>query len=140
MSDVSIIICTRNRIEDLTRCIQSIAGQQQLEHTAVELLIVDDGDISDQQVELYRDMVSGLPQGVLKYHKKVVPAFGYPAMKRCLSYGMISCCILTMMPNWMINSISGACSIPMIRMKRLWVLEGLQRDYIRAGQGSCWAF
>lgn len=73
MSDVSIIICTRNRIEDLTRCIQSIAVQQQLEHTAVELLIVDDGDISDQQIEQYRHMVSGLPQSVLKYYKKSRP-------------------------------------------------------------------
>ncbi|KTS82186.1 glycosyl transferase [Paenibacillus jamilae] len=73
MSDVSIIICTRNRIEDLTRCIQSIAAQQQLEHTAVELLIVDDGDISDQQIEQYRHMVSGLPHGVLKYYKKSRP-------------------------------------------------------------------
>ncbi|MFC7559159.1 glycosyltransferase family 2 protein [Paenibacillus farraposensis] len=99
MSDVSIIICTRNRIEDLTRCIQSIAAQQQLEHTAVELLIVDDGDISGRQVEQYRYMVSGLPQGVLKYHKKLVPVFGCPVMKPCRSCSMISCCILMMMPN-----------------------------------------
>ncbi|MDP4098023.1 glycosyltransferase [Paenibacillus sp. P96] len=73
MSDVSIIICTRNRIEDLTRCIQSIAGQQDIKHTAIELLIVDDGDIPVHKLEEYREMISKLPDGELKYYKKEQP-------------------------------------------------------------------
>ncbi|MFB5268503.1 glycosyltransferase family 2 protein [Paenibacillus enshidis] len=73
MSDVSIIICTRNRIADLTRCIQSIAAQQDINDTAIELLIVDDGDIPAHKLEEYREMLSRLPRGELKYHKKEQP-------------------------------------------------------------------
>ncbi|MFB5761817.1 glycosyltransferase family 2 protein [Paenibacillus medicaginis] len=73
MSDVSIIICTRNRIADLTRCIRSIAAQQDINYTAIELLIVDDGDIPAHKLEEYREMISRLPNGELKYYKKEQP-------------------------------------------------------------------
>lgn len=73
MSDVSIIICTRNRIEDLTRCIRSIAAQRDIDHSAIELLIVDDGDIPAYKLEEYRAMLSRLPDVELKYHKKEQP-------------------------------------------------------------------
>lgn len=48
MHDVSIVIPTRNRISDLTLCIESIGRQTELEDVSIELLIVDDGDIGGE--------------------------------------------------------------------------------------------
>lgn len=48
MHDVSIVIPTRNRINDLTVCIESISKQTQLENVSIELWIVDDGEIPEK--------------------------------------------------------------------------------------------
>ncbi|WP_379132635.1 glycosyltransferase [Paenibacillus sp. sgz500958] len=73
MHDLSIVIPTRNRISDLTRCIESIGRQQRLEGIKLELLIVDDGEIPHNVLNQYRDILGGLPQAELHYYKKTKP-------------------------------------------------------------------
>lgn len=73
MLDVSIVICTRNRLDDLTRCIQSIAAQQYVSDTAIEVLIVDDGDIPEHKLKEYHECISRLSNGEMKYVKKEQP-------------------------------------------------------------------
>lgn len=71
--DVSIVIPTRNRIKDLTVCIESISKQTQLENISMELWIVDDGDIPEDKLAYYRKILSSLPQAELHYHRKNKP-------------------------------------------------------------------
>ncbi|WP_025678435.1 glycosyltransferase family 2 protein [Paenibacillus massiliensis] len=73
MSELSIIICTRNRIEDLTRLIRSISVQQKLEGDAVELLIVDDGNIPEEVLGEFRSLLSRLSGSRVVYYKKSKP-------------------------------------------------------------------
>lgn len=73
MHDLSIVIPTRNRIDDLTLCIQSIGKQTQLDNISMELLIVDDGDIPPEVLNYYRAILSILPQAELRYYKKTKP-------------------------------------------------------------------
>jgi len=73
MHDLSIVIPTRNRIDDLTLCIKSIGKQKKLEGVSIELLIVDDGDIPKEVLGLYRSLLSALPNAELRYYKKNKP-------------------------------------------------------------------
>lgn len=72
-SDISIIIPTRNRIPDLTRCIESICAQQGLEDTAVEIAIVDDGKLPDALLDRFRQLAAGFGSAELIYYKKTRP-------------------------------------------------------------------
>ena len=73
MFDLSIVIPTRNRINDLTVCIESIGRQTQLEKVSIELLIVDDGDISENVLGYFREILTRLPQAELRYYRKTKP-------------------------------------------------------------------
>lgn len=73
ISGLSIVICTRNRIPDLTRCIRSIGKQVRVHGIPIEVLIVDDGDIPDQVLAEYRSIIAALPMAVLHYYKKTEP-------------------------------------------------------------------
>jgi glycosyltransferase involved in cell wall biosynthesis len=73
MHDVSIVIPTRNRINDLTLCIESIGRQVQLEDISIELLIVDDGDITEDVLKYFREVLAGMPQAELRYYRKTKP-------------------------------------------------------------------
>lgn len=73
MHDLSIVIPTRNRINDLTVCIESIGKQSDLEHISIELWILDDGEIPDDTIAYYHQIITGLPQAVLRYHRKNNP-------------------------------------------------------------------
>ncbi|MGE7612134.1 glycosyltransferase family 2 protein [Paenibacillus sp. NPDC101420] len=73
MYDLSIVIPTRNRIDDLTVCIESIGKQTQLEDISIELWIVDDGEIPEDRLAYYREILTGLPQAKLHYHRKTKP-------------------------------------------------------------------
>lgn len=73
MYDISIVIPTRNRIDDLTVCIESIGKQTQLEDISIELWIVDDGEIPEDRLAYYREILTGLPQAELHYHRKTKP-------------------------------------------------------------------
>lgn len=73
MHDVSIVIPTRNRINDLTLCIESIGRQTELEDVSIELLIVDDGTIEEKVLEYFRTILAQMPQAELKYYRKTKP-------------------------------------------------------------------
>ncbi|WP_150272932.1 glycosyltransferase [Paenibacillus tepidiphilus] len=73
MHDVSIVIPTRNRVQDLTLCIESIARQTELEDVSIELLIVDDGDIEASKLDYFRKVLDGMPDAELKYYRKTRP-------------------------------------------------------------------
>lgn len=54
----SIIICTRNRIYDLIKCIQSISKSQKTECIKfLELIIIDDGEIGETYIEKIRQII-----------------------------------------------------------------------------------
>lgn len=73
MLDLSIVIPTRNRISDLTLCIESIGRQTGLENVSIELLIMDDGEIKGQVLEHFRKVLGHLPQAELRYYRKTQP-------------------------------------------------------------------
>lgn len=63
MQGLSVAICTRNRVQDLTRCIHSITEQSIGQAYPIEVIIIDDGEI---------------PGNVLQEYKAVLSAAGYP--------------------------------------------------------------
>lgn len=73
MHDVSIVIPTRNRIKDLTLCIESIGRQTDLEDVSIELLIVDDGDIDEDVLGYFRKVLAQMPDAELRYYRKTKP-------------------------------------------------------------------
>ncbi|UQZ35307.1 glycosyl transferase [Paenibacillus sp. PK3_47] len=73
MHDVSIVIPTRNRIKDLTLCIESIGRQTELEDVSIELLIVDDGDIDEATLDYFRKVLAQMPNAELRYYRKKQP-------------------------------------------------------------------
>lgn len=70
MLNITIAICTRNRIADITKCIESISRQVGL-NCEVEILIVDDGDIQKEQLHLFEAMLSKIKCMKLSYFKKL---------------------------------------------------------------------
>ncbi|MCY9662262.1 glycosyltransferase family A protein [Paenibacillus chondroitinus] len=70
MKNITIAICTRNRIADITKCIESISKQVGL-NCEVEVLIVDDGDIQKEQLHLFEVMLSKIKCMKLSYFKKL---------------------------------------------------------------------
>lgn len=73
MHDVSIVIPTRNRVDDLRLCIESIGRQTELEDIAIELLIVDDGELPEDTLKYFRKVLAAMPQAELKYYRKTKP-------------------------------------------------------------------
>lgn len=73
MHDVSIVIPTRNRVDDLRLCIESIGRQTELEDVAIELLIVDDGELPEDTLKYFRKVLAAMPQAELKYYRKTKP-------------------------------------------------------------------
>ncbi|WP_238655092.1 glycosyltransferase family A protein [Paenibacillus piscarius] len=73
MHDLSIVIPTRNRISDLTLCIESIGRQTGLDDISIELLIVDDGEMEEQVLEYFRQVLGRLPDAELRYYRKTSP-------------------------------------------------------------------
>lgn len=58
INGLTISICTRNRFSDLCRCVTSIAGQKLDGSFAVEVLIVDDGDLTGEQIDQLKSCFS----------------------------------------------------------------------------------
>ena len=67
---LSIVICTRNRHEDVSRCVRSIARQADLDDLGIEVLIVDDGDSPPDATDEWRRTLSALPRTDFFYYKK----------------------------------------------------------------------
>lgn len=65
---LSVAICTRNRHEDLWKCLQSIAGQKGIEAERYEILLVDDGETDEAWLSRAEEL---LPANMtLRYHAK----------------------------------------------------------------------
>ncbi|OKP99537.1 glycosyltransferase family A protein [Paenibacillus sp. P46E] len=63
MQGLSVVICTRNRVQDLTRCIHSITNQDIGRTCPIEVIVIDDGAI---------------PEEVLGEFETLLTACGYP--------------------------------------------------------------
>ncbi len=55
--ELSVAICTRNRHEDLWKCIESIAVQQGITNDRIEVIIVDDGDTDAEWLEKANELL-----------------------------------------------------------------------------------
>lgn len=69
MQGLSVAICTRNRVQDLTRCIHSITKQSIGRTYPIEVLIIDDGEIPEGTLQEFESLLAdcGYP---LLYHSK----------------------------------------------------------------------
>lgn len=69
---ITVAICTRNRPDELERCIKSISRQQNIpENFLLELLIVDDGSLNSAEIAKFSSMLE--ENSSLKYFKKDSP-------------------------------------------------------------------
>ncbi len=69
-NNLSVVICTRNRPVELKRCIESISRQKIDTEFQIEVLIIDDGQLSN---EIKNEFVSKLSKFEFKYYKKECP-------------------------------------------------------------------
>ncbi|GBG57983.1 glycosyl transferase [Sporomusaceae bacterium FL31] len=67
---ITVVICTRNRPRDLVRCIEAVIRQSYVPDK-FEILIVDDGELSNSFIDQLRDMIKH--KAVFRYHKKEKP-------------------------------------------------------------------
>ncbi|RED65082.1 glycosyltransferase family 2 protein [Cohnella lupini] len=67
---ITLAICTRNRHDDLARCLRTVAAQKP--DFPLEVLIVDDGDIPRKLLEEFSDMLES-PSVKFRYYKKRSP-------------------------------------------------------------------
>lgn len=67
--ELSVAICTRNRHDDLLKCIESITAQTNVEDDHIEVLIVDDGDTNIEWLEYVRGLINKKNM-YLQYYKK----------------------------------------------------------------------
>ncbi len=69
---ITVAICTRNRPDELERCVRSISKQEYLpENFLLELMIVDDGNLNEAQITQLRSMLK--KNASLKFFKKDSP-------------------------------------------------------------------
>jgi len=71
MQGLSVVICTRNRVNDLTRCIHSIAGQDLSPTCEVEVIIVDDGNLPGHILEEFEMLLDKKGYSFVYYNKSV---------------------------------------------------------------------
>ncbi|MDD2498718.1 MAG: glycosyltransferase family 2 protein [Desulfitobacteriaceae bacterium] len=73
LNGITIAICTRNRPDDLFRCVQSIANQKNIpSELAKEVLIIDDGELAEHYLDAFKKILSH-PKINLRYVKKDTP-------------------------------------------------------------------
>lgn len=81
MISLSIAICTRNREEDLKRCISSIAqSSPPASGLRAEVLIVDDGALTEEFLKQQKQMLEPTGMG-LRYHRKEQPGLWLSRVK-----------------------------------------------------------
>lgn len=68
---ITIVVCTRNRPDDLDRCIGTISKQILPCNLAVEVLVLDDGDLDESMLKRFQSML--MPCVKFRYHKKTDP-------------------------------------------------------------------
>ncbi|WNS41979.1 glycosyltransferase family 2 protein [Paenibacillus sp. MMS20-IR301] len=69
MQGLSVAICTRNRTQDLTRCIHSIAAQDIGRAYPVEVIIVDDGETPVPVLSEFEHLLAGCGYPMTYYSK-----------------------------------------------------------------------
>nr|WP_238437963.1 glycosyltransferase family 2 protein [Paenibacillus polymyxa] len=80
MLSLSIALCTRNRVDDLTRCINSIAIGGAPEACETELWIIDDGELPKHVLERYERQL-GRAGIIYRYHRKEQPGLWLSRVK-----------------------------------------------------------
>lgn len=73
MSGISVIIPTRNRVPDLSRCVESVCAQILPPGTAAEIVIVDDGELPQETLRKFGEMAREFGGSELVYYKKTRP-------------------------------------------------------------------
>jgi len=68
--DVSVVIPTKDRTDDLLHCIRSIAKQTYL---PVEIIVIDDGELPDEALSAIRQLCEGT-NIIFSYLKKNIPS------------------------------------------------------------------
>lgn len=76
---LSIAICTRNRPDDLIRCVSSIA-KQSLPELLLEIVIMDDGELTLSHIHQLSELIE-LTSIELRYHKKLQPGLLFSRME-----------------------------------------------------------
>lgn len=75
---LSICICTRNREEDLKKCIASLSSQRNITQYNIELLIIDDGQLGKDLLEAFEKACSHYH---FSYYKKEEPGLFLSRLK-----------------------------------------------------------
>lgn len=68
---ITVAICTRNRSDDLRRCINSIANSSITSSGQIEVIIIDDGNLTEQFIQELATSLQPFTQ--FKYFKKQKP-------------------------------------------------------------------
>lgn len=69
MQGLSVVICTRNRVKDLTRCIHSMTNQTMSKDYNIEVIIVDDGEIPEAVLDEYEALLNKKGYSFVYYSK-----------------------------------------------------------------------
>lgn len=80
MVSLSVALCTRNREDDLTRCIQSIVDGELPAECETEVWIIDDGDLSEEALGQYKRQLSEAGYA-FRYHRKEKPGLWLSRVK-----------------------------------------------------------
>lgn len=80
MQGLSVVICTRNREKDLTRCIQSLTNQSISRTHSIEVIIIDDGDLPRTVLHEYEALLNEKGFSFL-YYSKTEPGLWLSRMK-----------------------------------------------------------
>ncbi len=68
--NLTVALCTKNRIKDLTNCLISISKQQNISKKDIEILIIDDGEIDKKKQKELQSICEGYD---FSYFKKTSP-------------------------------------------------------------------
>ena len=82
---LTIALCTRNRVLDLHRCLVSLSDQKRIKKENIEILIIDDGNLSLDELDNLKNIVKKYQ---FAYHKKQKTGLflsRLEAIKRCKS-------------------------------------------------------
>ncbi len=64
---LTIAICTRDRFQDLKKCLISVSSQKNIKKTFIEILIIDDGELSLKELHTLKNICENFH---FSYHKK----------------------------------------------------------------------
>ena len=80
---LTIAVCTRNRFDDLNRCCISLSTQKEVQKENIEILIVDDGNLSLEELNSLRTILEKYRFSYYKKQKAGLFLSRLEAIKRC---------------------------------------------------------